>query len=279
MTDAFDAAAITRRGWRQGSVLDASTACRAAELALPAVEIADDDVLLVMSHDCDIASHSLDKEPVVEILRARRLDARKTSKQNAWGRHPRYLEIEIDLPDPIILGCAIHERWLVPREWLAAASPVGQLDAKRRQVAAEWLAKRYLRAAFPGAFDDRWRSRMKEWIKLLRGHSESIQGVYLRLSTLDELPVGTPYSCELMIVTPESVRGGDGWEKRRETIESEVRAFWESFGSGILCEEVQVSGEDEITLLDISVYQRFDADWVSFEDDTPSSPLVSDSPV
>ena len=34
-------------------------------------------------------------------------------------------------------------------------------------------------------------------------------------------------------------------------------------------------GTDEITLADIELYQRFDADWVSFEDETPTtSPML-----
>ena len=41
---------------------------------------------------------------------------------------------------------------------------------------------RYIRAAFPSAFDSRWRA-MREWVALLREHAEWIQGIYLRLST------------------------------------------------------------------------------------------------
>ena len=37
-------------------------------------------------------------------------------------------------------------------------------------------------------------------------------------------------------------------------------------------------GTDEITLADIESYQRFDADWVSFEDDTPTIPTTADMP-
>jgi len=157
----FDVIAITDRGWRQGSALGPSTARLAVTKAPPHVTVEGDDVLLVMSHDCDVASPDLGKEPFVEIVRARRLKTETTSKQSGWGRHPRYLETEIDLAGLVVLGCAIHERWLVPRDWLAAESPAGELDATQRRVAAEWLAKRYLRAAFPTAFDLRWRGEMK----------------------------------------------------------------------------------------------------------------------
>lgn len=44
----------------------------------------------------------------------------------------------------------------------------------------------------------------------------------------------------------------------------------------IACDGVEPLGTDEITLADIEPYQRFDADWVSFEDDTPTTPTTAD---
>ena len=83
----------------------------------------------------------------------------------------------------------------IPRELLLQEVPQGQLADKERRLIAEWLAKRYIRAAFPTAFDLRWRTKMRPWQRLLRRHSEWLQGVYLRLNTLAELPEGAPYRC------------------------------------------------------------------------------------
>ena len=35
-------------------------------------------------------------------------------------------------------------------------------------------------------------------------------------------------------------------------------------------------GTDEITLADIEPYQQFDADWVNFKDETPTTPTTAD---
>ena len=43
-----------------------------------------------------------------------------------------------------------------------------------------------------------------------------------------------------------------------------------------MCIAVDVQGTDEITLADIEQYQRFDSDWVSFEDDTSITPEMVD---
>ena len=164
----------------------------------------------------------------------------------------------------------------MPRDLLMRESPAQCLPDKERRLVAEWLAKRYIRAAFPTAFDQRWRSKQKDWQKVLRKHSEWMQGVYLRLSTLGELPVGTPYQCHLILAVPHRSRGGSGWATKRSEIGDDVRAFWGQFEPGIECAGVEVLGTDEITLADIEPYQRFDADWVSFEDETSTTPPVVD---
>ena len=52
--------------------------------------------------------------------------------------------------------------------------------------------------------------------------------------------------------------------------------FWDQFKPGIACEEIDVQPTDRITLAELERYQRFDADWISFEDDTPVVPLSAD---
>ena len=104
-----------------------------------------------------------------------------------------------------------------------------------------------------------------------------MQGVYLRLGTLDELPANAPYQCHLILAVPHSKRREADWAGKRTEIEEDVQAFWDQFEPGIDCDGVEVRGTDEITLADIEPYQRFDADWVSFEDETSTTPPVVDT--
>lgn len=145
-----------------------------------------------------------------------------------------------------------------------------------RTVNAAWLAKRYIRSAFPTAFDVRWRGKQKKWLDILKRNSNWIQGVYMRLSTLDELSVETPYRVHLLLAVPASKRRGTQWPGVRAEIEEAVDAFWSQVHPAIQCDGVEVLGLDEITLSAIELYQRFDSDWVSYEDDTPSTPLATD---
>ena len=273
----IDGDAIANLGWRQGSILGPKLAKLACEHAPGTAHADRADLFVVSSHDCDVVNFNIEKEPVVEVLGARRVDAGSLDGQQQSGRNPRALQIRIDSSSgPSVLSFTAHNRWAIPRGLLLQEPPASDLPPKQRRLIAEWLAKRYIRAAFPTAFDQRWRAKSRAWQTLLKKHSDWIQGVYLRLSTLDELPEGTPYRCHLMLAVAHEKRGGPGWAEKRVELEQEVEAFWMQFEPAIACDGVEPLGTDEITLADIEPYQRFDADWVSFEDDTPTTPAPAD---
>lgn len=274
----FDSQVIADKNWRQGAILGRGLAELAFELAPKAVSVAEGDLLVLTSHDCDIVNISIDKEPVVEVLRATaRESTSKIDKQQSWGRNPRQLELTTELEGKqIILSFSVHDRWFIPREFLHREDPGSHLPNKERRLVAEWLAKRYIRAAFPTAFDLRWRGQLKIWQKLLSRHSSWIQGIYLRLSTLNELEDNHPYKCHLIVAVPNQQARGEGWPQKKLDIQKEIESFWEQFNPHVVCEEVELLSTDEITLADIESYQRFDVDWVSFADDSPSIAIESD---
>ena len=280
MSEPFDSEAIANRGWRQGAILGSVLAQRASEHAPKPVDVNSTDWLILTSHDCDIVNSSIEKEPFVEVLRANALSVSKKDKRQFGGRNPRTLQFTVyGNEGPLLLSCISHDRWVVPRSLLMNESPERCLPYKERRLLAEWLAKRYIRAAFPTAFDQRWRSKLKDWQNLLKKYSERLQGVYLRLNTLNELPPGEPYKCHLILAVPYSIRATTRWAEERARIEQVIEKFWDQFKQADIqfC-GVDILGTDEITLAEIEPYQRFDADWVSFEDDTETMPLAVDMP-
>ncbi|GAB4206846.1 MAG: hypothetical protein OHK0013_23870 [Sandaracinaceae bacterium] len=278
MSAAFDASAIERLGWRQGAALGTMLAAEARKLAPSRIAFAGNDCLIVTSHDCDVVNPSLDKEPVVEVLRAPVSQGAKPDKQQAGGRNPRALQVAVALgsDDPRVLSMKVHDRWAIPRELLASEPPSHALDDKTRRLIAEWLAKRYIRAAFPTAFDRRWRPKMKEWTGLLEAQSQWLQGIYLRLDTQAELPDDEPYQLDLIVAVPDAGTKDPGWATKRSDLESLVETFWGQFAPGILCGDGDVTSTSQITLAELEKYQRFDADWVSFADDSPATPITTD---
>lgn len=277
MVAPFDVEAIERLGWRQGAVLGPQLMRAARDRATRGLVVHDEDWLVLTSHDCDIVNRSLDKEPFVEVLRAEESSRQAPDRQQAWGRNPRVIQLSVESGGRSLVLCAkAHERWMLPRELLCTEAPSRSLDDKTRRLLAEWLAKRYIRAAFPTEFDARWRSRLRAWTALLERHSRSVQGIYLRLNTQAELEPKAPYIVDLIAAVPVELKSQAGWAAVREQIEQEIEAFWEQFAPGIECGEVEVLGTDEVTLAAIEHYQRFDADWVSFADDSPMTPVSAD---
>lgn len=278
MSTAFDASAIERHGWRQGAVLGANLAAEARKLAPRGIVFAESDWLVVTSHDCDVVNGRLEKEPTVEVLRASFVQQKKPDKQQVWGRNPREMQLAVDdgAGGSVVLSVKVHERWSMPRELLASEAPHRVLDDKARRLIAEWLAKRYIRAAFPTAFDARWRSKMKDWTGLLEDQSRWIQGIYLRLSTQTELDDTKPYKVDLIVAVPAASIKDSALAKKKPELETLVEAFWKQFGPGIECVGVQVIATNALTLADIEKYQRFDADWVSFADDSPATAPAAD---
>lgn len=279
MPEPFDVEAIAALGWGQGAFLGPEVAVEAQALAPGMIDVNSDDRFIVTSHDCDVLSPSIKKEPVVEVLRAGidiDEDVASSPALYASGRNPRKLLLDVADEDLPRLQCEPHDRWNIPRGTLLAERPDGRLPRKERRLVAEWLAKRYTRAAFPTEFDRRWRGSAKAWYRLLGNHSDWIQGVYLRLSTLSELAADTSYACCLLLAVPEDRRSIEEWPTKRDDLESEFHTFWNQFEPGIRCSEVEVLGTDEITLEQLKSYQRFDADWLSFDDETPATPSVID---
>ena len=275
----FDLQELAGLGWRQGAILGTRLSRLAWEHAPERVSESANDHLVVTSHDCDVLNASIEKEPVVEVLRARVPDDDpRGGRLLSSGRNPRELRLSRvpvqghDIP----LDLVVHDRWAIPRELLVEEGPVDFLPDAERRLVAEWLAKRYIRAAFPTAFDYRWRGKSKHWRKLLRRYSRWIQGVYLRLHTLRELPNDSPYRCHLLLAVPDNAVRPSEWLETRQALEDAFTKFWDQFRPAIKCEGVEALTTDRITLADIERYQRFDADWVSFEDETAVTPLRTD---
>lgn len=279
MARQFDSGQLMELGWRQGAILDQELALLAWDHAPNRLDADEQDHLVVASHDCDILNASLTKEPLVEVLRARVPDAAAGQRSHrSAGRNPRALRLsEVAVRgDAIALDFVVHDRWEIPRELLMEGAPAARLPDGKRRLVAEWLAKRYIRAAFPTAFDARWRGESKVWRKLLKRHSRWIQGVYLRLDTRDKLTGSVPYRCDLLLAMPSCSRSLPDWTEATETIEREFDDFWDRLRPGIACEDIQLLTTDRITLARLEPYQRFDADWVSFEDETPVISVEAD---
>ena len=171
MSGSFDRGRVEELGWRQGSILGTELAHQARDSAPERIRERKHDYMVVVSHDCDILNSSLTNEPFIEIIGAQSGPTPVGSDRlQLSGRSPRRLRLErLHVGEhQVQLAFLVHDRWTLPRELLLNEAPAGKLPTKQRKLLAEWLAKRYIRTAFPSAFDIRWRRKTKSWKKLLK---------------------------------------------------------------------------------------------------------------
>jgi hypothetical protein len=133
--------------WRQGHVLPQE----AVSLLLP--DLTETVIVIVISHDCDIAQDPA-VEPTVEVITGRpvrEVDGNFTHAKNArrlhltFSRGTKQLSVELEA----------SRKTAIEKHQLRHFRPVEtvQMTAAERTILQRWLAARYRRAAFPDEFE------------------------------------------------------------------------------------------------------------------------------
>lgn len=177
---------IRRKGWQQGAVITAGDA-PAWRFRVP-LTLEADAVLIVISQSCDVVQPCLEREPWIEVLKAR--PAREANGNLAHGKHPRMVQFELG---GATYEASCHDRTTFPREALATLAP----DARRLRdhtigILAEWIAKRYVRPAFPDELNRRINPQRQKIADILKRHGVSISQILLHHTPDQELAEGGP---------------------------------------------------------------------------------------
>lgn len=237
---------IRELGWRQGSV--ASDSLRLAIPRLSSTTSAG-DLLVVLTHDCDLVSEDFDEEPFVDLLIARRIPSDARDGNLFRGKNPRRLQFE---SSGSLFEIQAKERTTIDRTLLTLHAPDASLTPPPdvRGLLAGWMGRRYERAALPDTFNGRTARAREKIRKQLKKHADLVTAIFLRLRSEDELPEGEPY--ELMVsVVADAEFLADQIEVRRlqamtDAIESSL-----SETPGIRVADCRLVPEDEFTLADM----------------------------
>jgi hypothetical protein len=193
-----DVSSIKEDGWRQGSVLPVALVDDLTRDGLLPWARSPDDIVIVLSHDCDVTNASLAAEPTVEFLRLRVVSIRNGNLD--WGKNPRrYQFTDSRRSPPVLCETSVHDRAVVSRERLIGHTPDSDrtVDTETLRRLCRWVAARYVRAAFPDSFNDRVAPAVDELRPLLKSAGHLLTGIYL-LVVDDELPEGEDYQLVLI---------------------------------------------------------------------------------
>jgi len=273
MTPEERALALRGANWQQGSV------CRNVDVPLllatpahPQLACREDDWLVVVTQTCDLLQGDLVKEPQAELLR---LSPSRPSINTSlgWGQHPRFIQLERSASGLILYG-SVHDRVWIPKSRLDAIRPdtTRAISEEDTRMLAKWLASRYLRPAFPDAFNLRLQPVEKALGKFLRTQRKRLRAVYCTLSSMDELPDEDSYEAEFVLVYPyQDLTQAEGTEL--------ADSFEDIFTS---CPGVEVSAkgirDSDFSMVHMLKYMKWDLDYLSFSDpiQSPLPPIDVD---
>lgn len=186
--------------WRQG-LLVANDLFSESENSL-----SEDDLVIVISHDCDIACN-ITTEPNVEYIIGKKING--TNGSFLYAKNPRKLHISMISSDQQVMDIELLAtgKRQIPKERLIGQEPLDwHFSDNDFLIFQRWLAARYRRAAFPDDFDkvlDNPKHRLREkMMKILTSVGSSILTVYARVEMTD---MDEPYKLDMILIHPEGM--------------------------------------------------------------------------
>lgn len=187
--------------WRQGHLLGKDAIeC----IGLPHAAGLDDTLVIVASHDCDLAQ-APEGEPVAEVVIGKVVPDRDGNCTHAKNARKLHLEFS----GASVIWGEFEAAAKVPVDKLAlnrfAPRPDAKLTAESHTIFQMWLASRYRRSAFPDEFERRLTSKefkLHERIaKAVKPHGELIAGVFFDVDEGNESHRDGPEDTYLLDIT------------------------------------------------------------------------------
>lgn len=137
--------------WRQSHVLTAE-AVKSLNLVHP--DYPNDTIVIVATHDCDLAQ-LINIEPQLEVVIGRRIT--DTDGNYTHAKTARILHVGFEGDVPLLAEFVITAKCSVPKEALVDFEPAAghRLSPSGQATFQRWLASRYRRSAFPDEFERR----------------------------------------------------------------------------------------------------------------------------
>ncbi len=219
-------------------------------------------VYIVLSQDCDILNHRLDKEPVIELINADHIG--KVNQELATGKNPRQLHLKDEQDHAYEL--IPHNRVFIDREYLQElkAAPT-KINARELKILIRWITKRYRRPAFPDAFNHRVDAKtMKKIKRVLNNQAKESKGLFIRLNTKSELPDNENYKIYMVLIVPKEYYDNEEVCIKIRRGFDEILEFLDKIPGLEMLPNSHVESEDGITIHHYSELEQWDLDYISF---------------
>lgn len=197
----LDRDALIQAGWRQGFIIDGGQ--------LP--EEFSDKYYLILTQTCDCLNPKLAAEPTLELLPLIPKGGKnKGDPKLQNGINPRKIEFPIIVDKKKIwVASSIPQLVLLAKEHLVNCAPsqTATLDSDSLEGVIDWRVARYLRTAFPEAFEKAFAGKKDEIHELIVANRDLVQSLLISLKPFEEISEPEGYEVELVILaTPANYR-------------------------------------------------------------------------
>jgi len=218
-----------------------------------------------MNQTCDLINPSWDKEPAVELLPLTCINKSNSAFLN--GRNPRQIHFHVAVGGSARFMEAFAPRTIaLPRQLLLETKPSESwvIDELALKSLLAWRAARYLRTAFPDAFENRLKPIFDSFKKLVESIHEHIKSLHIRLNTFERLHEDDPYEVDLLLVIRRSSRDAAETYASLDAKAKEIKALLNS-ATDLVCTSCKIRSPHEVTLEEIEGYLRWERhDYLSF---------------
>jgi hypothetical protein len=235
------------------------------EFACPRRVVADGEFGVVISHDCDLARGTA-KEPWVEVMIVQPIAGRLLGDQTRM-KNPRALDFTGRLDGtPVTCRALAADRIVLPKALFSGRTPAAFLDTHPSGLLASWIARRYIREAFPNEFEKRWRPARRAIRDHLEATGTHLDAIFLRL---DERELGPNEA--YVVIARGSMLSEDHADPAKRTLAQQ--ALDGAMARLAQCEGIDVDeaillSEADLSLDDIRLLKRWDSlDDISFSED------------
>lgn len=250
------------QGWRQGSFIKPETILKLIDSIETAFTISTDDLLIVASQSCDVASS---QEEYIELSIVRALPFEKFEKAYSHNRHPRVLHIKAssnNSDEKIALKLQAHEKIQIEKRFLEEYTPDSSIDLSEETLNqyVDWLAGRYKRPALPTKFDQliAISDRKGKRKKVAKQANDHLTGIYVEIYPNRDISDNETYLVNLLgIVSDEQsiTSATDALNKYADILKD----------AGMDVSTPKVGTEFQISLGTLRQYQRVNFDYLSYE--------------
>ena len=267
-SDGADAQKIRDAGWRQGSILPCNMLRALIEdNGLGAIDgSASSDWWMVVSQDCDVVNRDFDKEPFVEIIRIQ--ETNDPGGGDQWGKNPRRLRFgdrvgETEREFQVV----VHDRIRIDRRVLAeyAPDPERNITIENTRCICRWISQRYVRPAFPDAFNERVEGAIPALRRCLKKKGKLLTGI---LIWVDESELGSEEKYRVIIWATMKV---EKWNDPaiRATARGLVNQICAQIREceGIDVTECELKSEQDVSINHMRQFKRWDFDDLTIRGD------------